>query len=637
MHNKRDLLKSHNMQRLLTLIRENKIVLWAGSGMSLYAGYPSGHQLCEYMYSAAKSESDRAVLQKQTNVLMNVAEEFEQLYSRKELIKVVSDCFDKEPSVEPYVHQLCTHIPQIDTIITTNYDYLFERAYGERIGTLVGTRYHVLNGKPVTLYKIHGDSSDPDSVVLTRKDYATFYDRLDSIVWNKLMALLAEKSVLFVGYSFEDKNIEDIFEKILRQVDSHESEFFIAVPSLPEHKLRHFNTICKTTHLPIDCEDLIRIIEQEIAENIVFDAIDKKISLEQAQSVAYEHGLGLSWKSVPKGRSIEHSIDNYVVNPFELLKFDGLTIQSDSDTYDALQHFLDDCDCRELVLPSKNVKLFENVNGINIPKSTSIDGKEAKVVKIEKPEQIDIAVLMVDNNIVARDVVISSFWGEKRKRLTIVLSSLDISILYENQNINITLSFHKRHTCESAYDNLKILSAWHDGKALVFSKRIGQGLKTILEMPPVDEPAILKEIEEFIERNTAIYQDIKRIEKYTNKHFLIPGKLSALDLDAITKVLSVFEPQNIVEHGDLDLRIKCDADMYKLFKTPAESKLDIVESVEEALSLFGETFTIKERKISIINPVIENIDEVKNKLLVGDEAIAKIVSSSRQLIMSCTM
>ena len=101
------------------------------------------------------------------------------------------------------------------------------------------------------------------------------------MIWNKLKVILAEHSVLFIGYSLEDKNIEDIFEKVLSQVDTSKSEFFIAVPTLAEHKLRHFNTICKTTHLPIDGETLLSLIEKSIRENIVLDkyAIEKVLSV----------------------------------------------------------------------------------------------------------------------------------------------------------------------------------------------------------------------------------------------------------------------------------------------------------------------------------------------------------------------
>ena len=119
-----------DMERLISLIRNKKIILWAGSGLSLYAGYPSGTKFCDIICNAAKSESDKAILTRHKSVLMSIAEEFEQLYSRDELIGLVSAYFDKAPSVNPHAHYLCTQVSQIDTIITTNYDHLFEYEIG---------------------------------------------------------------------------------------------------------------------------------------------------------------------------------------------------------------------------------------------------------------------------------------------------------------------------------------------------------------------------------------------------------------------------------------------------------------------------------------------------------------------------
>lgn len=108
---------SADMERLISLIRNKEIVLWAGSGLSLYAGYPSGTEFCNIICNAAKTESDKEILLRHKAVLMNVAEEFEQLYSRSELIGLVSTHFDKVPNIDPHAHYLCTQIPQINAII----------------------------------------------------------------------------------------------------------------------------------------------------------------------------------------------------------------------------------------------------------------------------------------------------------------------------------------------------------------------------------------------------------------------------------------------------------------------------------------------------------------------------------------
>lgn len=628
-----------DMERLITLIRNKEIILWAGSGLSLYAGYPSGTTFCDIIYNAAKSESDKAILARHKSVLMNIAEEFEQLYSRDELIGLVSEYFDKAPSVNPHAHYLCTQIPQIDTIITTNYDRLFEHVYGDKLCTVVGTQYKAPDKKPVTLYKIHGDSSDSASVVLTSKDYAKFYEGLNSLIWNKLKVILAEHSVLFIGYSLEDKNIEDIFEKVLSQVDTSKSEFFIVVPTLAEHKLRHFNTICKTTHIPIDGEELLSLVEKSIRENIVFDAIDKKISIDEAQTVAYRHGVQPIWRSSPSGEKTRIEIDDYIVNPFGSLISQGMTITSSAETYSQMEHFIEDCDCHEMILPPECLTLFENVNGINIPKNITANENGESVVKIEKPEQIDEVILTVENHDVYRDsIVLRSFWGSKRRRMVVQLPTINISLLFEGTSVNINLSFSDERSAKETLDDITLIDLWHKGNTLVFSKILGNEMVAILKMPPIEDKPVLEILSNYVNKNTKVYGQILKLENYLETEFLLPKNLTYADKYAITKVLSAFEPVEVEDtRWNLDLQLNCDKQLYEALKTPSNYPMKMTEEIEESIHLFGHEYIIREQQFSILRPVIGNTDQVRDTLLSEEKAIAKIVSSTGRLMLRCKM
>jgi hypothetical protein len=45
-----------DIERLISLIRNEEIVLWVGSGLSLYAGYPSGAAFCDIIYNISGVE-----------------------------------------------------------------------------------------------------------------------------------------------------------------------------------------------------------------------------------------------------------------------------------------------------------------------------------------------------------------------------------------------------------------------------------------------------------------------------------------------------------------------------------------------------------------------------------------------------
>jgi len=90
---------------------------------------------------------------------------------------------------------------KIRGIITTNYDTLLETVF---------TKFSVFSGQndlitsQLTLvhdiYKIHGSSTDPNSIVLTLNDYRKFLD-INKYLVSKILTIFVENPILFIGYS----------------------------------------------------------------------------------------------------------------------------------------------------------------------------------------------------------------------------------------------------------------------------------------------------------------------------------------------------------------------------------------------------------------------------------------------------
>lgn len=63
--------------------------------------------------------------------------------------------------------------------------------------------------REVAIYKMHGDKDSPDDVVLTKEDYQN-YD-IDRGIFTRMLSVeLIRKSFVFIGFSFNDPNLERI-------------------------------------------------------------------------------------------------------------------------------------------------------------------------------------------------------------------------------------------------------------------------------------------------------------------------------------------------------------------------------------------------------------------------------------------
>ncbi|GEK31727.1 hypothetical protein KZO01_20360 [Kurthia zopfii] len=110
----------------------------------------------------------------------------------------------------------------IDGIITTNWDTLLEQIfYEEEMTVYIGQKKLLFsNNLGVNeIYKIHGCSTEPDSLVLTNDDYEEFTSR-NAYLASKLLTIFVEHPIIFIGYSISDTNIIQILESITACLDS---------------------------------------------------------------------------------------------------------------------------------------------------------------------------------------------------------------------------------------------------------------------------------------------------------------------------------------------------------------------------------------------------------------------------------
>lgn len=104
----------------------------------------------------------------------------------------------------------------IDGVITTNWDELLERTFPD-FNKFIGQEELIFSElySIGEIYKIHGCSSKPNSLVITEEDYSNYEER-NAYLAAKLLTIFIENPIIFIGYSLDDKNIQSILKSIIK-------------------------------------------------------------------------------------------------------------------------------------------------------------------------------------------------------------------------------------------------------------------------------------------------------------------------------------------------------------------------------------------------------------------------------------
>lgn len=141
--------------------------------------------------------------------------------------KLVSELSD---AVSSPAHDALASLP-LDVIWTSNYDSLVEDAL-RRAGRNVRVKNSSFTLRErgakadATVFKLHGDLTDPSTIVLTRDDYREYPRRFPGFR-ERLKNDLSERTLLFLGFSFEDPHLELILNELRLDFGEAMREHFV--------------------------------------------------------------------------------------------------------------------------------------------------------------------------------------------------------------------------------------------------------------------------------------------------------------------------------------------------------------------------------------------------------------------------
>jgi hypothetical protein len=167
--------------------------------------------------------------------------------SRGQLIDAVESAVqvDKQPS------PMLLALAQLDfpVVLTTNYDDLYEQAlrqvgkdplvvvYSRKRRPRISSRD--LRGPRPVVFKLHGDFSRPETLVITENDYIDFVGQMTEKdpfhpIPLPLKRLLMTWTTLFLGYSLADYNLRLVFHTLRWRMDEARYPPMYAVDRRPD-------------------------------------------------------------------------------------------------------------------------------------------------------------------------------------------------------------------------------------------------------------------------------------------------------------------------------------------------------------------------------------------------------------------
>lgn len=238
--------------RLIEAAQKQNLIPLIGAGISRQAGagFPNWNELLLQM-------KERAVVRGYIN--QTEAQEIEQMISRgkslmaaeglryslpsDEYQTILEEQFNP-PNVQPAeIHKALFRL-RPPLILTTNYDRLLEDGYAQefqrvpqvvtRMDAVIIQKYlqsgRFTHDRPV-IFKIHGTIDQPESLVLSERDYRELIYRQPGY-WLVLSAIFLTQVILMLGFSFADLELRLLLEELRESLKHLSHPDYIYLPGV---------------------------------------------------------------------------------------------------------------------------------------------------------------------------------------------------------------------------------------------------------------------------------------------------------------------------------------------------------------------------------------------------------------------
>lgn len=282
-------------------IQTGTAAIFAGAGIGRISGFVNWKELLSNI-----AHNIGLDVNKESDLVAIAQYYVNKMGSRAGINSLILNSFVHNAEPNPLV-SILTKLP-IDTYWTTNYDRLLENSFTEQnricdVKTSPNSISITSQKADVVLYKMHGDYEQAEKCVLTKDDYE-IYDRARHIFITTLQAHLITKTFLFVGFSFDDPNLNYILSRIRLLLSENVRTHYCFFEKLKRFKHEKSSDFAyRKTKQELRIEDLKRygicavLVDSyddipQILEHIYLQSKTKNVFISGAA-----HNYGVNWKN----------------------------------------------------------------------------------------------------------------------------------------------------------------------------------------------------------------------------------------------------------------------------------------------------------------------------------------------------
>lgn len=546
-------MQSSKFDDIIQRVRRAEMSLFIGSGFSMKAGGPSATSLVRSLARRFPKGYKKGLA---SQPLDDICKEYVKycLGSREELMDFLKEkmAFKRTDLSD---HRALAMIPHLRHMFTTNYDTLLEDSFAKDDVRVVRCSGDCSKEeRPVNIYKVHGDLTCPDEIVITRDDYdALISSDRNMLVWNKVEDAFASSDVLFLGYSLDDTNVQLILRRVGKVLGGKRRRVFLIAPGLTEGKIHELETL-KVEYIDAYAEEFLTALTEKLKNTVYRDLKDGILPIDIANRffslyhiktvVEFVDGKTSVKNFSPADESVPHTI-NFTTKACP----DGLKNPVDFD-------FVEHGDRSEamkvpaLVYQKDNIVDFEcRINGVKVMGLEDLSRLELGPSTIQNG-MVDVAAQDVD---FLENVPYTLYKSQDKLVLSIdtPLCILDFSWLARNASVQECVV---KTTYKADYGSYEKAVAWtHFFMALFSGKEVSLGSMLQGRLNAEKYAGMLKQFE----RSLEYYNSIRKIEVFRKQTFSEHNRYEEGLEEAAAIVYHMLVGDTIEEKLNVNGRIEC--------------------------------------------------------------------------------